>query len=229
MNYENPELLDRLAAEYVLGTLRGQARRRFERLCDAKPNARIVRSRWEDDLLEISRRLDPVQPSAHVWQQIRRRIGGNEQFRSRSRLAPRMWQLAVAASIAFIGLVVGLLVYERPAPMQALATLGTDAARPLWRIERPKEFGALRIRVVGTVQVAADRSYELWALPKGGQPVSLGLLPRAGQLDRVLTGSQRVALLAADKVAVSLEPAGGSRTGSPSGPIVIVVNVPAAG
>lgn len=32
MNYRNPERIDRLAAEYALGTLRGPARRRFERL-----------------------------------------------------------------------------------------------------------------------------------------------------------------------------------------------------
>ena len=30
MNYQRPELIDRLASEYVLGTLRGPARQRFE-------------------------------------------------------------------------------------------------------------------------------------------------------------------------------------------------------
>jgi anti-sigma-K factor RskA len=33
MKYERPELLDRLAADYVLGLLRNRARARFERLC----------------------------------------------------------------------------------------------------------------------------------------------------------------------------------------------------
>ncbi|MBV8974837.1 MAG: anti-sigma factor, partial [Sinobacteraceae bacterium] len=46
---------------------------------------------------------------------------------------------------------------------------------------------------------------------------------------RRLTAPQRAALLAADKVAVSLEPLGGSPTGSPTGPIVIVTNVAASG
>ena len=32
MNYENQTLIDMLAAEYVLGTLRGPARDRFARL-----------------------------------------------------------------------------------------------------------------------------------------------------------------------------------------------------
>ena len=76
---------------------------------------------------------------------------------------------------------------------------------------------------------AAGRSYELWALPRGGgAPVSLGLLPAAGSAERPLSERQRTALLAADKVAVSVEPAGGSPTGSPTGPIVIVTNVAAA-
>jgi anti-sigma-K factor RskA len=54
-------------------------------------------------------------------------------------------------------------------------------------------------------------------------------LPAAGSAERKLSQSQRAALLAAEKVAVSVEPLGGSPTGSPTGPIVIVTNVPAPG
>jgi anti-sigma-K factor RskA len=99
----------------------------------------------------------------------------------------------------------------------------------VWRLERRRPLTALTIEVVGTVPEAAGKSYELWALPRGAGPVSLGLLPAAGSAERTLSERQRTALLAADKVAVSVEPAGGSPTGSPTGPIVIVTNLAAPG
>jgi anti-sigma-K factor RskA len=46
MNYLQPERLDRLAREYVLGTLTGAARRRFERLLSQAPVAMLAVSAW---------------------------------------------------------------------------------------------------------------------------------------------------------------------------------------
>jgi anti-sigma-K factor RskA len=226
MNYENPSLLDRLAAEYVLGTMAGAARRRFDRLCDSSQQARITRRRWEDDLLDVSRRLEPIQPSAHVWLSIRRSIKTSSGSGTAS---PRRWTLAAAAGIAAIGLLVGVLTLQQSVISLPLATLGTDATHPTWQIERRKDLSELRISAIRPVELAANQSYELWALPRGGNPVSLGLLPRSGREIRSLTGVQRAALLVADKVAVSVEPAGGSPTGSPTGPIVIVTGVASPG
>jgi anti-sigma-K factor RskA len=228
MKYENQELLDRLAAEHVLGTLRGPARRRFERLCASSAAARGAMHRWEDDWLVLSRSLRPIQPSERVWANVSRQLFG---ARSAAPRVPRWrtWQLAAAASLIAVALVVGLIVYEQQPPLQTIAVLGNDNAHPLWRIERRGELAALTIRVVGPVQRLPGKAYELWALPRGGQPVSLGLLPAGGTYERTLNLAQRAALLAADKVAVSVEPPGGSPTGSPTGPVIIVANLPAPG
>ena len=47
MDYSRPELADRLAAEYVLGTLQGPARRRFEALQQAHPALRQAVAQWQ--------------------------------------------------------------------------------------------------------------------------------------------------------------------------------------
>jgi anti-sigma-K factor RskA len=228
MRYEDQELLDRLAAEHVLGTLRGPARRRFERVCASSATARSALHRWEDEWSVLSRSLRPIQPSERVWANVSRQL-----FGARS-AAPRVsrwrtWQLAAAASLIAVAFMVGLIVHERQPPLQTIAVLGTDNAHPLWRIERRKELAALTITVVGPVQRLPGKAYELWALPRGGQPVSLGLLPAGGTYEGTLNAAQRAALLAADKVAVSVEPPGGSPTGSPTGPVIIVANLAALG
>ena len=63
---------------------------------------------------------------------------------------------------------------------------------------------------------AADRDFELWALPTGGKPVSLGVLPASGSAKRALTVAQQQALANATQVAVTVEQLGGSPTGQPT-------------
>ena len=83
----------------------------------------------------------------------------------------------------------------------------------------------LRAVALGGARPQSGKSFELWALPdNGGAPVSLGLMPESGRLDRELTDAQRAALRGASKVAVSLEPTGGSPTGAPTGPVLFVAD-----
>ena len=229
MNYENPALIERLAAEHALGTLRGAARRRFTRLCDTNATALRAVHRWEDDLSALTRTLKPVEPSARVWQGISAQL-----FAQRAPIAARAarrraWSVAAAAGLVAIAVMVGVFVRQPPTVLPTLAVLGSDAAHPVWRIGRGKESAALSIEVVGVIEHPSGKAYELWALPRGGSPVSLGLLPGAGSLTRALNDRQRAALLVADKVAVSVEPELGSPTGSPTGPVILVAPVSLSG
>jgi anti-sigma-K factor RskA len=228
MRYDDAQLLDRLAAEHVLGTLRGAARRRFERLCATHGAARAALHRWEDEWLVLSRQLSPVAPSARVWANVRARLFGAQAPRPGRR---RRWQLAAAAaSLIAVTVLVSVLYRETHPALQTLAVLGRDSAHPWWRIEKSGKLDALTLRAVGAVEPLPGKAYELWALPRGGvAPVSLGLLPAGGSFARALTATQRAALAAADKVAVSVEPSGGSPTGSPTGPVIIVASLPLVG
>jgi anti-sigma-K factor RskA len=223
MQYPTRELADRLAAEYVLGTLRGAARVRFERWLlsgDASQRAMLQTSvrRWEDRLVHLADDVTPVEPSPRVWREIERRTA--------ARGAPSVWRSwALAASIAVVALATWLWSGREPAIAWQPAAQLADAARPadLWRVDVDARGERLRLQAVAPYPATERIAHELWALPSnGGAPVSLGLLPQQGELVRELTAAQRAALAAAAQFAVSQEPAGGSPTGAPTGPVLVV-------
>ena len=74
MDYSRRELADRLAAEYVLGTLRGPARRRFEALLAAHPALRAGVDAWHERLVPLAFSVPDVQPPATVWPRIEQRL-----------------------------------------------------------------------------------------------------------------------------------------------------------
>ena len=74
MRHGDPQLIERLAAAYVLGTLRGGARRRFERLARESQRFQQATWRWERRINPLAEALAPVPPSARVWQGIADRL-----------------------------------------------------------------------------------------------------------------------------------------------------------
>ncbi|MEH3086705.1 MAG: anti-sigma factor, partial [Xylophilus ampelinus] len=76
---------------------------------------------------------------------------------------------------------------------------------------------ALTVRRVGDFHEGPDRSLQLWALPPGGAPQSLGVLGDAPVL-RLGNGAEAAR---APALAISLEPLGGAPAGSgPTGPVL---------
>ncbi len=84
MNYNRADLLDRLASEYVLGTLHGAARRRFDKLLIESPAARAAVHAWEQRLALLAAAVAPVAPPLRVWAATEARIGSTAKARRRS-------------------------------------------------------------------------------------------------------------------------------------------------
>ena len=223
MKTANRELLDRLAAEYVLGTLRYRARRRFERWLRSSPQVGALVSAWEDRLAGLEPPLKAVNPPPAVWTSIESQLG----LRAVARRPALRW-LGVAAAVLFFALVglfalpdFGLKVPQLAATQSSL--IEADPQTIYWRVEVLGDHQELRVHVDKVHDLPPGKAHELWALPEGGgAPVSLGLLPHTGDHHRVLNSTQRAALAGAKQLAVSLEPSTGSPTGLPTGPVLFV-------
>ena len=99
----------------------------------------------------------------------------------------------------------------------------------MWQVEVFGTTSRLVVQVRKLPARPAGHDYELWALPKGGNPVSLGVLPAEGTSTRALTVIQKAALASSSQLAVSIEPPGGSPTGQPTGDIVFMAPLRASG
>jgi anti-sigma-K factor RskA len=73
--HRDPQLVDMLAAEYVLGTLRGGARRRFQRYVDGDSVVRRAVEEWQRRISPLAELAEPRMPPAAVWDAIERRLG----------------------------------------------------------------------------------------------------------------------------------------------------------
>ena len=233
MDYSRPHLADRLAADYVLGTLRGPALRRFESLLPAHPALRQSVQGWQERLSVLAMDVPPVPPSPQGWLAIQRRLFPDADTQAQGPTR-RWWQAlglwqgwAGVATVAAIAL--GVLL-QQPSPVQppivvvmsttdpALQKTASGAA-PQFVASISGDGRSLVLKPLQGAQITAQQALELWALPaNGAAPRSLGLVAS----NRVTTVMRAALLEGTGALAVSVEPAGGSPTGAPTGPVISV-------
>ncbi|WP_338522350.1 anti-sigma factor [Pseudomonas batumici] len=216
MNYQNPRLRRALAADYAIGLMSKAARRRFEELMrdDAKLRAQVAE--WQENLMALTESVPDQPVPDRVWQGIVARIDPQRLHLPERR--PFWNKLRVLAAAFSLVLIVALGALYNHDPVSASATLLSGTQTPALRIKAHTEY--LQVEPLTLAAVQADRSLELWAIPVDGKPVSLGLVPKEGK-GRVELSEAHKALLGTSVVlAVSLEPAGGSPTGQPTGPVL---------
>jgi anti-sigma-K factor RskA len=212
--------LDVLCGEYLLGTLRGAARRRFERALREEPLVASRLHHWEGLLPRYSSMIETPPPAA-AWARLEREL---ELSRYRTPWHRRLglwrgWAIAAtAAALLAIGL--QIVPLQPTAGFTEIAQLSGpgDAARVSAALSADRT--TLELRATRPVLAGPTQSYELWLIPaEGGAPVSLAVL---GSLDAklALPATQAARLARGAKLAVSLEPAGGSPTGAPTGPVL---------
>ncbi|PJI96740.1 anti-sigma-K factor RskA [Acidovorax sp. 69] len=114
---QHPDLLDRLAASYALGTLRGGARRRFETLAREHATVRAAALVWQTRWSGLTELQPTVQPAPAVWTRIDNLLRADQSAQAmRAARVPESTQTAG-------GWWRNLLVWRGASAVGALATL----------------------------------------------------------------------------------------------------------
>jgi len=232
------EDIDGLAAEYVLGTLDASertavtARRQREHELDAAIGA------WERRLSPLAEAIPPLEPPAGLFTSIEARLAdasgqtaGPGQIVELQQRVRRWRNLAAAASAvaACLLVVIGVREMVRPqVPSSYVAVFQKDDVSPAFLLSVDLATRTLSIRTVAAER-QPGKSYQLWIATEqsGGVPQSLGLIEDRSDITRTVLNAYDPAVVQKATFGVSLEPAGGSPTGRPTGPALHAKLIPA--
>lgn len=247
---DKPELKDRLASEYVLGTLAGRARRRFEAWMIEDADLRRTVAEWGTRLNPLTAALPDRAPHARVWHAVATRIAARGMSGAAAAVKPSLWDslafwrgLGLSAS----GLAAALLVFVGVRPPQTIervqtverevekpmrvsdganpwqpsyvATLKDKGGKTMLMIYVGRKSDELWVKYEGD-DMPKDASLELWGLDMNGQPKSLGLIKATGKNMIKLPDMAEKSVASYKTLAVSMEPMGGSKMGTPTGPVM---------
>jgi len=221
MNLSRHRYLDALAGEYMLGVMRGGARRRFERALRDEPAVALrLRTLQQQFAPRYSERIAAA-PVSGGWNRLERELALS-QYRSPwySRVSfLRAWAFGATAALV---LGVALLALRTPgeATLTPIAQLALKGAPPSVAVALSPDGRTLELRAERPIVAGPLRSYELWLIPEGAAPISLAVL---GQLDGTLRVPAALVgrLRKGAQLAISVEPLGGSTTGAPTGPVIM--------
>lgn len=244
--HRHPELLDRLAAAHALGLLRGGALRRFEALARAHAPVRAAALIWQSRVAGLTELQPEADVPPAVWTRVSNLMQAEREQHAMTaaRHAPPArggwwrslgwWRGAAGAGAltTVLAVVVALNLREQMGAqidsLQAslqnqpqvsyVAVLSDEQTRASLLVTFDPRQNRLTLQRVGSYREAADKSLQLWALPPGGAPRSLGVLAHDQQPRLALDAA---ALQAVPALAISLEPLGGvPSAGGPTGPVL---------
>lgn len=227
MNLSRPDRvarLDALSAAYVLGTLPPRVRARLARAAQTDTMVASTIREWEQRLLPLADAAPPITPPPQVWKRIAMRLGldavrPSEQGPWWMRMP--FWRGLALASLAAVVVLGGVVVREQQlAEAPIVVVLAGQDARPALIASLDRASRVMTVKTVGGAPVPPDRSLELWMLPEGAAPRSLGVLPSTGVGRVTLPALPDETFANVPALAVSLEQAGGSPTGAPQGPVL---------
>ena len=216
---------DLRAAEYVIGSLPPEERTAFELERVVDPATARAVAAWSERLAPLALVAPAVAPPDHVWPRIAGALRPGAPAATaddrviRLGAQVRRWRLAAAgAGLLAAGLALFVAVGGRrdePAPgTRYLAVVQSGGALPALVVRIDTASGTAQVRPVGA-EAPSGKSLELWYIGAGAAPKTIGLV--GASATRIAVPAETAA---SGLIAVTVEPAGGSPNGTPTGPVI---------
>ena len=220
-----------LAAEMALRLLEGEELLDARRRMASDPGFVVEVADWEQRLAGLADEIGDVPPDAAMWARIHAAIEEGSRGGSVIQLhrRVRVWRLATGASVAAaLALAFAQFGLEREpvsgppaaAPAPVLVASLTSETEPTSLAATYLPDSRALVLAPGRLDDAPGRDRELWIIPEGQQPVSLGVLRGGATERRVVPAELTPHFSAGATLALSDEPTGGSPTGQPTGPVI---------
>ncbi|KQZ50702.1 anti-sigma factor [Rhizobium sp. Root149] len=223
---------DAVADDYVLGLLDPADMQTVEAELERNAALRRAVAQSRERFLPLDMTAEPAEVSHDLWTRIEKDLQQQEVPEQKKEVEPVVandnrsiqnagfWRVTSFAGLA-ASLVLAVALgwnLTRTAEPLVVAVLVNETGEVQAVVE---DFGTERavVRLLADVSVPGDRTMQVWTLPsKETGPVSMGLLPQARSA-RLVPPSLPTPK-DAQLYEITLEPAGGSPTGRPTGPIL---------
>lgn len=235
---------DVLAGEFVLGVLDTTQRRVLQARLQSDPGFAQRVEQWERRLAPLLDDVEPVEAPAQVWTAICARLGWAI---GEPRSAVGLWQslgfwrtatvLTAIVAVAAVTFSVTHQMVSPPVVQQAsepgakpVTPLQHDDGTPGWLASVDPTQGTVLMVPVPSAPDAQGRVPELWLIPAGGAPVSLGAVSITRSHTVAVPQAARAALVAGSTLAITLESAVGIPHPAPTSAIIAkgTIQLPAA-
>lgn len=237
MRYTDPQLLEHLASSYVLGTLHGRARRRFERLQKDRFDVRMLVTQWEMRLGQLARSVPPQAPSPRLWNAIAARTQPAGKAAASPRpfwagwLKPAGFGLSglaggvILASVVFFSAPTLFISADQVAmrsgerlPPSYIGVLSDAQGNGKLLVSSLRHGKTVSLKVIEPIAVPAAGHLVLWAIPSTGPAFALTAVPTSGKATAQLPDTSEKLLAKVSKLMVTLE-----TTPTPTAPSTTVV------
>ncbi len=224
--YRNPDIFEALAMSYAVGTLKGKARLRFEKLMEKHLYLREVTAAYQQKSALLLGLLPPQQPSARIWKNIHKEIKSQQNQHATTwllRLKHYLpWSIAAFSSLtAFVMTVLFLNVEHQPSAYMSLMTSTEHANKMVVAVvkETPMEISFDMPRK--TLPPDENMIPTFWIISKNNDlPIRVGTLVRGGKYRMPINKALWKQLDNTSTFAISMEPLNASQTTTPSGEII---------